>query len=106
MRRIAIMFLLPALIAGASLRAPAQADDDRDERETVTQARKRGDILGLATILEIVRDRTGGNVIGIEFEQEGDSSVYEIYYLDPDGRRRALLVNAHDGSLYDHHEGE
>ena len=48
MRKLVFLFCLVPVLAGM----PAHADDDRREREELTAARKRGEILPLAKILD------------------------------------------------------
>jgi uncharacterized membrane protein YkoI len=96
MRRLLIIFLL---LAPAIAGQPAHADSGRKERDDLTAARKRGEILALSEILDRVRPQIGDKIIEVEFENDGGKIVYEIYYLDDTGRRREITVNASDASV-------
>jgi uncharacterized membrane protein YkoI len=96
---LAIM-LVPLAVAGM----PAHADNDRSERQQLTEARKRGDILALSEILDRLPGQIGDNIIEVEFEGDDGRFIYEIYYLDADGRRREITVDARDASILDHED--
>jgi uncharacterized membrane protein YkoI len=98
MRRI----LLVIAVAFAAAAGPVQADDDdRREREEATDARRRGEILPLAEILELVRERTGSRIVEVEYERDDGVPAYEIYFIDEKGRRREITVDARDGQIID-----
>jgi uncharacterized membrane protein YkoI len=97
MRKLVFLFCLVPVLAGM----PAHADDDRREREELTAARKRGEILPLAEILDRWESQTGGRIIEVEFEKDDGRTIYEIYYLDAGGRRREIKIDARDGSELD-----
>lgn len=96
MRRLLIILIL---LAPAFAGQPAHADSGRKERDDLTAARKRGDILPLAEILDRVRPQIGDRIIEVEFENDSGKIVYEIYYLDDSGRRREVTVDASDASV-------
>lgn len=100
MRRLMLfaITLVPLAVAGM----PAHADSDRREREELNAARKRGDILALSDILDRLPTQIGNNVIEVSFEREHGRLLYEIYYLDADGRRREITVDARDASILGH----
>jgi uncharacterized membrane protein YkoI len=102
MRRLSILAMLLVPLATAGM--PAHADNDRREREELTAARKRGDILALSEILDRLPDRIGDNIIEVEFEGDDGRFLYEIYYLGTDGRRREITVDARDASILDHED--
>jgi uncharacterized membrane protein YkoI len=86
---IAVLFLaVPALVA--------HADDDREE---LSAAARSGPLLPLAEILGSVAGRIDGRIADIEFEQEHGRPIYEIYWIDKNGRRRELHVDARDGRV-------
>lgn len=102
MRRLQFLaiILVPLAFAGQ----PAHADNDSRERAELNAARKRGDILALSEILDRLPDQIGKNIIEVEFESDDGRFLYEIYYLDTDGRRREITVNARDAAILDHED--
>lgn len=101
-------FLL-VLFALAILVAPGSADDGMHEsrdRDGLSEARKRGEVLPLARILIMVRPVIGDRVVDVEFEREDGRPVYEIYYLDKAGRRHEVYVDARTGSVIRKHEDD
>ena len=74
------------------------ADDDDDAR-FATQALRDGKILSLSEILDRVHDVTGDNILEVEMEHEDERLVYEVYFLDPGGRRREIYVDAVTGEV-------
>ncbi len=91
-----------ALFALMLLVSPGPADEGRHEspdRDDLSEARKRGEVLPLARILIMVRPVIGDRVVDVEVEREDGRLVYEIYYLDKDGRRHEVYVDARTGSV-------
>jgi uncharacterized membrane protein YkoI len=74
------------------------ADDDDDAR-FATQALREGKILSLSEILERVEGVIGNNILEVEMEHEDEGLVYEVYFLDPEGRRREIYVDAVTGKI-------
>lgn len=71
------------------------ADADRDgDHERARRALSQGHARPLAEILSIVRDRLGGEVVGMEFEREDGRYVYEFKIVTPAGRLREVHVDA------------
>ena len=48
----------------------------------------------LVEILAQVKDRLGGEVVGVEFERKGDRYVYEFKVVTSGGRLREVYVDA------------
>jgi uncharacterized membrane protein YkoI len=71
-------------------------DDDHDQAR---QAVEQGSVLPLAEILARTRDTVGGDVVGIEFEQQGGHYVYEFKVIMPSGELREVYVDAKSGSV-------
>ena len=74
------------------------ADDDH---EMARQALAQGKVLALRTVLEKVERDYQGQVVKVEFEQEGGRYIYEIRLLQNDGRMAKLKVDAVDGKVLD-----
>lgn len=85
--------LLPALPAAANERRR------REEQERVRRAIAEGRIRPLSEILAMVRPQLGGEVIGVELDEEDGLYVYEIKVLTRGGRRRELEVDAATGRI-------
>lgn len=90
---LALPLLIPALPAAASeIRR-------REEQERVRRAIAEGRIRPLSEILAMVRPQLGGEVIGVELDEEDGLYVYEIKVLTRGGRRRELEVDAATGRI-------
>lgn len=102
---VRLFFMRPFLnvmCALALLVTPSPADEgkhDTRDRDEISEARKRGEVLPLSQILIMVRPIIGDRVVDVEFEREDGILVYEIYYLDGDGRRHEVYVDARTGSI-------
>jgi uncharacterized membrane protein YkoI len=90
----AVVIALAFMLAGS---APAGAESrhrDRDDHERARHALEQGRARPLAEILERVRDRLGGEVVGVEFGRERGRYVYEFKVITPAGRLREMHVDA------------
>jgi uncharacterized membrane protein YkoI len=87
--------LLPALalIALLVLPAPVLGDDDADH-ERARAAVLRGEALPLDELLARLPLREGERLIEVEFDREDGRWVYELEFIDTDGRVRELEVDA------------
>jgi uncharacterized membrane protein YkoI len=98
----AIALLAASAIAFAAASAgPARADDwdhDRDH-DRARAALQRGEVLPLATILERLASVIDGEIIAAEFDRDDGLWLYEIEYIDQDGRVVELVVNAADARV-------
>jgi len=47
----------------------------------------------------MVRPVTGDTILEVEVEHEDFGIAYEIYFLDPQGRRREIYVDARTGEI-------
>ncbi|WP_431302613.1 PepSY domain-containing protein [Sediminicoccus sp. BL-A-41-H5] len=90
---LALPLLLPALPACA------QGRRQREEQERVRRAIAEGRILPLSEILALLRPQLGGEVIGVELDEEDGRFVYEIKVLTRGGRRREFEVDAATGRI-------
>ena len=94
--------LLIAIMASVGFTMPnggsARADEvRREKREELLEQRQSKDILPFEQILKTVMARINGEIIETEFEFEDGMPVYEIKYIDKQGRVRELYVNARSG---------
>jgi uncharacterized membrane protein YkoI len=69
------------------------------DQNALRRAVDRGEIRPLAEILEDLRARLPGEVIGVEVEDEKGRWVYELRVLDPKGRLLEVHVDARDGTI-------
>ena len=87
------------LFAHAGLGQDRNDRNDDDEHDQARQALQDGLILPLADILAMVKDRLGGEIIGVKLESEDGRYVYEFKVLQLSGRVREIYVNAMNGEI-------
>jgi len=94
--RRAVIGLLSAAIAVAAMPAAVLAkDSEKDEdHDRARHALERGEILSLDKVMAVVRDRVGGDVVGVELERDDERWIYEFKVLRPDGRVVEVTVDA------------
>ena len=96
---------LTMAVAGAIGAGPALADQktaisDRDrDHDRARAALERGEVLPLAAILERLEDVIDGEIIAAEFDRDDGLWLYEIEYIDRNGRVIELVVDAADGRV-------
>jgi uncharacterized membrane protein YkoI len=93
MQRLTLTGLFLAVLLATG---PTLADNDH---ERARAALERGEVLPLATILEQLQGVIDGDVIATEFERDDGRWIYEIEYIDRDGRIVELEVDAADGRI-------
>ncbi|WP_454832201.1 PepSY domain-containing protein [Pseudoxanthomonas wuyuanensis] len=81
--------LLPATAVWAG------KDDHLEARELL----KRGEILPLAHILDVVQARVPGDVIEVELDRDDDGWEYKVKVLTPTGLVRKITLNARNGAV-------
>lgn len=96
-----MLIALPLALAGtaASLHfSPAHAgDEDQAEARMLLQ---RGEILPLGRILQIVQERTPGDIIQVELDRSDKHGwEYEVKVLAASGRVIEVDVNAKSGAI-------
>jgi len=72
-------------------------DRHDDDYNDAYEARRSGDILPLSEVLGEVRAAFPGEVVGVEFEHEEHTAVYEIKVLLANGRYLDVYVDAKTG---------
>lgn len=93
--------LLPLLVAGfatglATLPVHAGKDDQVEARELL----RRGEILPLGNILQIVQARVPGDIIEVELDRSDKHGwEYEVKVLAGNGRVLEVDVNARTGEI-------
>ena len=93
MRQIVLCILALLVIAPTVVRA------DDDDRNLLEQAQKSGKVMPLAGILEKLKPMIDGDIAGIEFGMEHGAAIYEIYWIDKDGRRREMHVDGRTAKI-------
>jgi uncharacterized membrane protein YkoI len=95
---IRILIVVLMLAAAAT---PAMGDDqereseaERSERETVRAAVERGELKPLSVVLQAVRSKLPGEVVGIEIERDQGVWIYEFRVADDKGRLLEVYVDA------------
>jgi len=108
MRHQAILNVLNTGLAVALLTVSHPAvpgDDDRhweDDDQVYDRARRAvdsGEALPIAQLLERLKARVPGEVVGIEFAHEGGRWIYEFRIVDDDGRLLEVHVDARTGGI-------
>lgn len=82
------------LASGGLAHADDRENGDHHDHERARRALEEGRARPLAEILDRVRDRLGGEVVGVEFEREKGHYVYEFKVITPGGRLREVYVDA------------
>lgn len=85
----AALSLIPVSLAVAD-------DDDHVEARALLQ---RGEIVPLAQVLDVVRQRVPGDVIEVELERDDGLWEYEVKVLTPTGIVRKLTLDARNASV-------
>lgn len=88
----ALMLAAALLIAGG---APALARDHDDARRAV----EAGEIRPLADILNTVKGKLPGEVVGVKLEREAGAWLYEFRVVDEKGRLFEIHVDARSGEV-------
>lgn len=86
--------ILAALVA-ASSGTPSFARDHDDARRAV----EAGEIRPLADILNVVRAKLPGDVVGVKLEREAGGWMYELRVVDDKGRLFEIHVDARSGEV-------
>jgi len=92
--RLSALVLAAAIGALSASLALADKDDHVEARELL----RRGAIVPLAQVLDVVAKRVPGDVIEVELEREDDGSwEYDVKVLTPTGLVRKVKLNARTG---------
>src|SRR5690242_19219474 len=93
------IFMVVLMLAAAATRAMGddqerERETDRSERETVRAAVERGELKPLTVVLQAVRSKLPGEIVGIEIEREQGVWTYEFRVADDRGRLFDVYVDA------------
>lgn len=69
------------------------------DQEVARRALQEGRARPLAEILAKAKDSIGGDVIGVELEEQGGAMVYELKVLRSDGELAEIRVDALTGAV-------
>lgn len=92
--RVRTLILAAALLAAGG-GVPAFARDHDDARRAVAA----GEIRTLADILNVVKGKLPGDVVGVKLEREDGAWVYEFRAVDEKGRLFVIHVDARSGEV-------
>ena len=81
-------------------------EDDDHSHDRARRAMENGEILTIAEILERIRSQAPGRILDTELEHEHGQWIYEIKFLDPQGRLYELEIAARNGEILRRWEGE
>ena len=81
-------------------------EDDDHSHDRARRAMESGEILTMIEILRRIRPQAPGRVLDTELEHEHGRWIYEIKFLDPQGRLYELEIDAQNGQILRRWEGE
>ncbi len=87
------------ICAFAILLAPELVVADDVDAATATHLQRSGHILPLSEILMILRPVTGDRILEVETDHGPSGFLYEIYFVDPEGRRHEIYVDGRNGEI-------
>jgi uncharacterized membrane protein YkoI len=96
MRLLLPLALAMALALAAAAPAPVKADDDHD---SALRLRERREILPLEELLRRLDLGKDVRILEIESEMEHGAALYEIEYVERNGRIRKIRVDARSGQV-------
>jgi uncharacterized membrane protein YkoI len=73
--------------------------DDDDDHDRAREALQQGRVRPLAEILAEVHQDLGGHVVGVEFDDEDGTYVYEFKVVTDTGRLKKVYVDATSGRI-------
>jgi uncharacterized membrane protein YkoI len=93
LHRVRALILATALLVAGG--TPALARDHDDARRAV----EAGEIRPLADILNTVKGKLPGEVVGVKLEREAGAWMYEFRVVDEKGRLFEIHVDARSGEV-------
>ena len=94
---VIILSLLPSAQIAFADGGERHDEGEHERSEEVYKGARTGEFLTLIQILGLVADDISGEIIETKFERIAGVPAYEIYFLDDQGRRQELLVDARTG---------
>jgi uncharacterized membrane protein YkoI len=74
-------------------------EDDDHVHDRARRAVERGETLPIAELMERLKTRVPGQVVGVEFEREHGKWIYEFKVIDDTGRLVEVYVDAQSGTV-------
>jgi uncharacterized membrane protein YkoI len=99
MRMTALILALVATIAVPAAFADEGTNGYGDNHEKFDEARRHGKIMPIEQLLKLLNEKLKGEIVEIELDDKDDGLYYEIYYLDSEGRRIEIYVDAATGEI-------
>lgn len=93
------MLLATAMLVAAATRPAAARDKDDVRRDEVRRAVEAGEIRSLADILDTVRGKLPGDVVGVEIERKNGSWLYELRVVGSQGGIFEVYIDARNGKI-------
>lgn len=87
------------ILAAALLWLPVPVGANLDDSDRARNALERGEVLPLREILPMIERETGGRVVEVDFELDGEAYIYEFEFIDPQGRLMQAVVDATTGGV-------
>jgi len=108
--RQSVLVFAAALLLGVAplaMSAGARADEkcgagdygEKHDHERARRALECGEVMPLADVLAAVQPHVSGKIIETEFDREDGVWVYEMKYIDPQGRLVEIHVDARTGRI-------
>ena len=92
--RICALFFVAALLAAGGGTLAFERDHDKARR-----AVEAGEIRSLADILDAIKGKLPGDVVGVKLEREAGAWMYELRVVDEKGRLFEIHVDARSGEI-------
>ena len=99
MRMTALIFALVATIAVPTAFADKGKGGHGENREKLDEARRLGKIMPIELLLKLLKEKLKGEIVEIELDDKDDGLYYEVYYIDSEGRRIEIYVDAATGEI-------
>lgn len=93
------MLLATAMLVAAATPPAAARDKDDVRRDEVRRAVEAGEIRSLADILDTVRGKLPGDVVGVEIEHKNGSWLYELRVVGSQGGIFEVYIDARNGKI-------
>lgn len=77
----------------------SHTSSSRFSHDDAREALRKGKVMPLTAILDIVAKRQPGTVIAVDLEPRRKGLIYEIDVITEDGRRRELRLDARSGEI-------
>src|SRR5215472_5902170 len=94
-----LLIALATTTANAGLAYGDDDDDDGKDHNRASRAVQQGKARPLADILNQVRGRLGGEVVGLKFKSKNGRYVYKLKVVTPAGQLREVSVDAATGEV-------